>query len=334
MYKHFNIPVFIPQLACPFQCIYCDQQKISGKHSIPLVDDVCQIIDSHLVTLPKENAIIEVAFFGGNFTGLPLEMQENFLKQVQPYIQNGQVQSIRLSTRPDYINEAILSLLKKYCVETIELGVQSLDDEVLMNVQRGYTAEDVIRTSALIKNKGFRLGLQMMIGLPGDTLNRSIDTAKQFISLGVDDVRIYPTLVIKETELEDLYNQKKYTPLPLETAVDWCKQLYLIFEKAGINILRLGLHPSEELVNGASLIAGPFHVSIRELVMTAIWNDLFEKIESDVNKQLTVFVPSKEYNYSVGYHASNKKLLMTKCKSVTFKMDEQLNDRNYYTVWK
>ena len=230
--QHFNIPVFIPELACPFQCIYCNQQKISGRLKIPSPKEIDRIIIDHLNTISKNKSEIELAFFGGNFTGIPVNEQEEYLKLVQPYINSGQISGIRLSTRPDYINNKVLELLKKYNVKTIELGAQSLDDDVLKLSKRGHTAKDTERASEIILKAGFSLGLQMMIGLPGDTLGKSIFTAKKIIELGADNTRIYPALVIKDTKMEKMYAEGKYHPLSLEDAVRWSKELLLIFEKA------------------------------------------------------------------------------------------------------
>ena len=274
--KHFNIPLFIPELACPFQCIYCNQRKISGELSIPTPREISLKINNYLKTIPKENSDIEVAFFGGNFTGLRVEEQIEFLEVVQPYIKHGKISGIRISTRPDYINEEILNILKNYNVKTIELGAQSMDEEVLKQSKRGHTATDTKNASRLILEKGFTLGLQMMIGLPGDTLEKAIYTAKKIIELGASNTRIYPCLVIKGTQLEGQYNKGNYKPLSLEDAVLWSKELLKIFEEGGVDVIKLGLHPSEGLLSGEELVAGPFHPSFRELVLTEIWGELLE----------------------------------------------------------
>ena len=328
--KHYNIPCFIPELACPFQCIYCNQKQITGQQFVPDIAAIQTIIEEHLATIDDKNSIVEIAFFGGNFTGLSLEDQEAYLSSVMPYINDGRVRSIRLSTRPDYITQENLDLLKKYSVETIELGVQTLDDEILKNIKRGYTSADVKSAIVLINESGFRLGLQMMIGLPGDTFEKSLNTAKEFIALGAKDIRIYPTLVIKDTLLEQHYYQKKFEPLSLETAVQWCKELYLLFEQAELAILRVGLHPSEGFINKTSLVAGPFHVSFRELVYTEIWNDILKTIPVKSGEKISLSVPEKEYNYAIGYHSKNKKMLLNNFEVVHFKKDDKLKGRDFY----
>ena len=192
---------------------------------------------------------------------MPLEEQEKYLEAAQKYLENGDIQGLRLSTRPDYISPPVLKLLKKYHVSTIELGAQSMDNEVLKLSGRGHTAAEVSGRGSLPSSRksNFQLGLQMMIGLPGDTLEKSLDTARQIVELGADNTRIYPTIVIKGTPLEELYRKGKYKPLSMEEAVKWTTGIMKIFEAANVAVIRVGLHPSEGLLNGTDLVAGPFH---------------------------------------------------------------------------
>ncbi|MFZ4411563.1 MAG: elongator complex protein 3 [Bacteroidales bacterium] len=329
--KHFTIPIFIPELACPFRCIYCDQQKISGTKCIPTLTAVKEIIETHLSTISNENTEIEIGFFGGSFTGIPALQQLAFLKVAQPYIENGVVSSIRLSTRPDYINADILKLLKNYNVKTIELGAQSLDDEVLFASKRGHTAETVRKSSELIKSSGFDLGLQMMIGLPGDSMEKSIATANKIIAFGADNTRIYPTLVIKDTYLEDLYKRGEYQALSIEESIVVLKEIIPLFEKANVQIIRIGLHPSEDL-QGSAFVAGPYHASLRELVETKLWEENLIKYTQnpDQHQNLHLFVAPKMYNFAIGYHASNKKMLENSYHKVKFLIDTNLEKRDFY----
>ncbi len=325
--KNFIIPIFIPELACPFQCLYCDQRKISGKIEVASEDEVITTILSHLKTIP-ENSHIELGYFGGNFTGIPKEEQEMYLALVQPFLKNGSIQSIRLSTRPDYINPEILDLLKKYKVGTIELGAQSMDDEVLKKSKRGHTVNDTLKAAKLIQKYGMSLGLQMMIGLPGDTKEKTILTARKIVESGADNTRIYPTLIIKGTTLEKMYEQGKYKPLTIEEAVDWTSEVLEIFEQSKLKILRVGLHPSEGLLDGSDLVAGPFHLSFRELVLTEIWRKKLNQIRNE-GESLTITVNPKELNHAVGYSSSNKIVLRQKFKKIKFITDEKITDRNY-----
>jgi len=331
MIKHFTIPIFIPELACPFQCVFCDQRKISGSIKSPSLEEVDEIIQKYLNTLPSEKAYIEIGFFGGNFTGIPPAEQRAFLHIAQKYVDSESVQSIRLSTRPDYISPEVLSLLKEFSVKTIELGAQSMDEGVLIKSGRGHTAQDVIDSSKLIKQAGFNLGLQIMLGLPGDTQEKSLETARQIVVLQPNDVRIYPTLVIKGTELAKQYEEGKYEPLSLDTAVLWTKDIYRIFQNANLNIIRVGLHPAEELTDSKSLIAGPYHPSFRELILSELWKDRFlEKLEFTRDKSLIIYVAQQELNHAIGYGSSNLKLLETRFEAVKIKTDQKLINYSFY----
>lgn len=318
--KHYNIPVFIPELACPNQCIYCNQRHISGQLQAVKPEEIKQIIEQHLDTFIKPSQI-ELAFFGGSFTGIDEKDMITYLETVQPYIEQGEIESIRISTRPDYINERILDILKKYKVKNIELGAQSLDEDVLNFAKRGHTVKDVENASKMIKSYGFALGLQMMIGLPLDTVEKSKQTASKIISLGAESTRIYPTLVIDNTELADLYREGKYKALSLEEAVEWTAEIYKIFSKTDITILRVGLHPSESLIKGEHLLAGPFHVSFKELVLSKIWREKLSNIPVDSKN---IFVNPREINYAIGYNSSNRKMLREKNINVKFIADSSV----------
>ncbi|MHC4320676.1 MAG: elongator complex protein 3 [Planctomycetota bacterium] len=318
MKKHSNIPIFIPELACPHQCVFCDQEKISGTNSIPQPADVKNIVELYLETMP-ENRIINIAFFGGSFTGLSIDLQEQYLKEAFRFVKNGRVSGIRLSTRPDYINEAVLELLKKYGVTTIELGVQSTNREVLNRSGRGHTFEDIENASDLVCKYGFELGLQMMIGLPGDNYERSIQTANDIVSLGAGNTRIYPAIVVKGTILEKLYQEGEYSPLTLEQAVEWTKDIVHIFEKNNVSIIRMGLHPSDELIIGKSLIDGPFHASFKEMVMTQIWKEIIDTELNDItSNKIKITVCNRQIHYAIGYRQTNKEQLKSQGYNVSF----------------
>jgi len=318
MKKYSNIPIFIPELACPHQCVFCDQEKISGTHSIPQPEDVKNIVERYLETMP-ENRIINIAFFGGSFTGISVDLQEQYLKEAFGFVENRGISGIRLSTRPDYINGPVLELLKKYGVTTIELGVQSTCSEVLNKSGRGHTFEDIENASNLIGKYGFELGLQMMIGLPEDNYERSIQTANDIVSLGARNTRIYPAVVVKGTILEKLYQEGKYIPLSLKQAVEWTKDIVYIFEKNNVSIIKIGLHPSEELVIGKSLTAGPFHASFKEMVMTKIWEEIIDTELKDItSNKIKISVSNKQIQYAIGYKQTNKKQLISRGYNVRF----------------
>jgi histone acetyltransferase (RNA polymerase elongator complex component) len=292
----------------------------------PSVDEIKITIEKYLKTLPP-SGIKRLGFFGGSFTGMSIEEQNQYLNVVSPYIESNRIESITLSTRPDYISEEILDNLKKYKIETIEIGVQSLDDGVLAKSGRGHSVADIKNSAALILKKGFKLGLQMMIGLPGDSFEKSMKTAHGIIGLGAHYTRIYPTLVIKDTLLETMHKSGEYTPLSLEQAVEWCKHLMKLFQGNNVTILRMGLHPSEGLITGENLIAGPFHVSFKELVLTAIWNDLLKT--PLVGKKLIIEVSSKSINAAIGYKSVNKKDLLNRFRFVKFQINNNLTDYEF-----
>ena len=328
--KHYTIPVFIPELACPNRCVFCNQQKISGQILIPEEAEIIAQIETYLEGFPS-GAHIEIGFFGGSFTGVPVDDQKHFLGIAHPYLQSGRVHGIRVSTRPDYISESRLDLLQRYGVTTIELGAQSLDEEVLLKSKRGHSIADVEKASSLIHSYGFSLGLQMMTGLPGDTLEKTLMTARRIVELGADNTRIYPALVIKNTELEDLYLAGQYVPLSIEEAVFRVKQIIPIFEEADITILRIGLHPSEGLLNGEDLVAGPFHPSFRELAETALWGDLFKdlSLQASSSEFLEIAVPVGQRNMAIGYNAVNRKHLSLTHKKVMFIEDPSLRNHQF-----
>jgi histone acetyltransferase (RNA polymerase elongator complex component) len=294
------------------------------------INEIVEKIELNLSTIDLVHSEVEVAFFGGSFTCLEIEQQKKYLEVVQPFITRGLIKSIRLSTRPDFINEEILSILKAMHVETIELGVQSLFDDVLQNSGRGHTAQDVTDASELINFHGIKLGLQMMVGLPGDTKEKSLITAKKIIALNPDCVRIYPTLVVRNTPLEKLYHKGDYKALTLEEAIDWVAPILKLFIQNEINVIRVGLHPSEGFESGEKLIAGPYHPSFRELVMTRIWHEEFNCIEGKVNTDITITVPYSEYNNAIGYKANNKNLLKQKFKRLRFIRSHKLKGLEFH----
>lgn len=222
---------------------------------------------------------VEIAFFGGSFTGIPEDEMITYLETAKPYIEEGKARGIRLSTRPDAINPHILSILRNYEVKVIELGVQSLDPGVLLKSQRGHSVQDVMTACALIREYGIGLGIQTMLGLPGDSFSRSLETAEGVIKLKPDMVRIYPALVLKGTVMEDYYLNGSYKPLELDEAIEWCAGIVPLYWKAGITVLRIGLQDSESL--GGSVVAGPYHPAFGELVESRI---LYRKMTEELDK--------------------------------------------------
>lgn len=318
--KHYNIPVFLPELACPHRCVFCNQFSIVGKQHIPTNEDVKQIIELHLNSFKQQERVVELAFFGGNFTGLPERMQDSYLEVVQPYLKSNLIQGIRCSTRPDYIDSKRLKILKSYGVQSIELGAQSTDSEILRLSGRGHTFEDIQKSSKMILNEGFNLGLQMMIGLPCDHVEKSQKTVADIISLGAKETRIYPCLVIQNTELEQLYLHGDYKALSLAEAIEWSAAIYDKFSEAHVNVLRIGLHVSEEL-NGSALVAGPYHPNFAEMVFSYRWKKRFENFDFPKEKEISIFVNPVQRTHAIGYQAENKKMLLQRFQKVSFIAD-------------
>ncbi|HOJ80961.1 MAG TPA: radical SAM protein [Clostridiales bacterium] len=281
--KHVIIPIFVPHKGCPNDCIFCNQKKISGQLEEMTPDKIHETVKEHLGTI-SQDAFVEIAFYGGSFTAIDKVLQEEFLKHAWSYIEAGKVSEIRVSTRPDRIDTEILEMLKKYGVRTIELGVQSLDDEVLRASLRGHDSAVVFRSAKLIKDMGFRLGIQIMTGLPGDTREKCMETARKVVSMSPDVVRIYPVLVIKGTGLERLMEKGDYRPQTLEEAVDLCAELLRLFEDNGIDVIRVGLQPTENIREGAGsdVAAGPVHPAFRQLAQARL---SLKRIEEIIDSQ-------------------------------------------------
>lgn len=315
MKKQYIIPIFVPHLGCPNDCVFCNQKSISGQTKQVTKEDVKNIIEEHLKYIKKDSKV-EVAFFGGSFTGIEEEKQEELLAAAYEYIKQKKVDSIRISTRPDYIDKKILKRLKKYKVKTIELGVQSANDYILKKAGRGHTFEDVVKASKLIRWYGFDLGHQMMVGLPESTTVDEINTAKQLIKLKPKMVRIYPVLVIKNTKLEKDYNEGKYKALTVTQAVEVCKELVKLFVKKHIEVIRIGLQPTDTITNPeedkSEVVAGPFHPAFRQLVESGMWYDVIVEKIKQLNtkvKEVVVTVNPADVNNVIGQRKDNIKNL-------------------------
>ena len=322
MIKHYNIPIFLPELACPYRCVYCNQFSITGLNNFVKPEDVKHIIDSHLSSFKEENRFVEVAFFGGNFTGLPVGMQNDYLEVVQPYLDKNLVHGIRCSTRPDYIDLKRVREIKSYGMCNIELGAQSTDNEVLKYCKRGHTYNDIVEASQIILSEDITLGLQMMIGLPFDSDEKDLQTAKDIVNLGAKETRIYPCIVVKDTELEMMYRNGDYEALSINEAVCRSSKLYSYFIENQVKVLRIGLHQSDELDAGG-YVAGPYHKNFAEMVFSHIWKEKFENLKisesENLKKDIIINVPESQINHAIGWKGENKKLLLEQFRSVDFK---------------
>lgn len=313
MKNHVILSFFIPHLGCTSNCVFCNQKTITGHRSSPDIGEVVRTIKDRLRDLPAD-VPCEVAFYGGSFTALPWDHQKSYLQAVRPFVQNGQIHGIRLSTRPDALDGPEIDRLAGYGVKTIELGVQSLDREVLRASGRDYDPSLVGEVSSLIKEKGLILGHQLMIGLPGSDLAKELETVAAVIRIKPDVARIYPTVVLKRTPLARLYEQGQYKPLSLQEAVETALLMLTQLEKAGIKIIRMGLQPTPELQGSGEMLAGPFHPSFGELVQSEVfkWQAILlinRFMEREVTHRLKVYVNQRDLSKMIGQNRRNLQAL-------------------------
>lgn len=315
MMRHINIPIFIPHEGCGNLCVFCNQRSITGK-SLRADRDICAEIEEALFSInkirQKQEIKVQIAFFGGSFTGIDRALMIRLLQDASKYIESGEVSSIRLSTRPDYIDEEILSILKKYGVENIELGIQSMDDEVLSASKRGHSAEQTKKACKMILEHGFSLTGQMMLGLPKSTLQKELECAREIVNMGAQSCRIYPAVVFCNTELCNMAKSGEYEPLTNMDAVERALQVAKVFVNAGVEILRIGLHSSEELASQEEVYAGANHPSLGEIVQSRLYLELIlEKcqklFESDIkDAYLKIFCANDAVSKVAGHKKINK----------------------------
>ncbi|MDD7767198.1 MULTISPECIES: elongator complex protein 3 [Anaerococcus] len=306
--KEYIIPIFIPFLGCPHDCAFCNQVKITNYKDNINKENTIRQINQYLSYFPKNKNLKEIAFFGGSFTGLDEKVMISYLEIALNYKKKGIIDRIRLSTRPDYINNSILDILKKYEVDVIELGIQSLDNEILNANERGHSKEDSIMASKLIKDYGFKLGHQIMPGLYKDSFDKAIKTGLESIKMNPDMVRIYPTLVIKDTKLEKLYKEGLYKPLSLDEAIEISSRLYMIYSYKKIPVIRIGLQPTENINEKKDVVAGPFHPSIRQLVETNIHKIYLEELINKyrLKNKIKIHISNREISIIAGNKKANK----------------------------
>ncbi len=326
MKKHAIIPIFIPHRGCPNDCVFCNQRKITARQDTVTPETARQTMETWLTTLGGVETV-EVAFFGGSFTGIPMEEQSAFLAAAKEYKDAGKIHQIHLSTRPDYINREILDNLKRYSVDVIELGVQSLDDQVLKAAGRGHDADCVYRAAEMIKEYRFTLGIQLMVGLPGSSLEAEIYSAEETVKIGPQLARLYPTVVLPETELYEMYCTGSYEPMTEADAVRRTKEMYKILHSAGINIIRVGLKASDIMTDSrAGGAANTFHPAFRQLVEGEIARETLEQQVNqlypgirDPHRDLWQFCPvcrfistEKDRNNLFGHKGVNKEYFAQK----------------------
>lgn len=327
MKKHINIPIFIPHLGCPNDCAFCNQRSISGRTAFD-ISSVRRDIEATLSTAGEADA--EIAFFGGSFTGIDRSLMVSLLDIAEEYVKSGKVRSVRLSTRPDYISEEILDVLKKYSVKTIELGIQSSDDSVLCASKRGHTFSDTKRACALICEYGFTLVGQMMIGLPSASGESEKLTAEAICELGASEARIYPIVILKGTRLSDMAASGEYTPLQENELVTRSADVLEIFRKNGVKVLRIGLHAGDELTSRDEIACGFYHPAMGELVEGELfYREIKNKLKNvSENGSFTVTVPKGCLSKAIGQKGKNRDRLKLEfnLKRIDFIEDENTNE--------
>lgn len=326
--RHVNIPIFIPHLGCPNQCVFCNQRTISGVKKFD-PKNVREQIDLALETV-EADAEVEIAFFGGSFTGIDRELMIELLEIGYSYIKANKVKSLRCSTRPDYIDEEIIDILKHYGVKTVELGLQSSCNSVLEKSKRGHYFEAEEKACKLIVESGLDLVGQMMIGLPGSDLDSELETARFIIYAGARGARIYPTVVFRDTELCDMVDNGEYSPLTLDYAISRSAKVLALFVDAGVDVIRIGLQASEGLESKESYVAGPNHPALGELIIGEYYYDKITKILSDANlakdENITVLVKRGSLSKAIGQNAKNKVRLKATYKNIRFAESDGLSE--------
>lgn len=326
--KKYIIPYFVPHIGCPVGCVFCNQNEITGVESD--LEPLNTVVDRYLSYF-SERGEVELAFYGGSFTAINENLRLKLLREGKDLIDRGLISSIRISTRPDAIDTNILEELKYHGVKVIELGVQSLDTGVLKLSNRGHNPECVYEACDLIKSFGFTLGLQQMLALPGDTLEKSIYTAREFVKLSPEIVRIYPTLVVKNTKLEQMYQDKTYVPLTLDEGVRWAKEVLKIYNENRINVIRIGLQPTDNINYGGDLVAGPFHPAFRQLVEESIILDYFINIGKLNEDTVEIAANGKNISNIAGLNGKNREKLreILSVKNIKFKIENLPEDIIY-----
>ncbi len=319
--KKYNVSIFVPHEGCPNNCSFCNQKSISGKSHLPTIEDVVSACETAVKTAPSRDG--EIAFFGGSFTAIEREYMLKLLKSAYPFVKEGFFKGIRISTRPDCINEEVCSVLKEYGVTSVELGCQSMDDEVLEKNLRGHTAADVENAVKILRNFGFETGLQMMTGLWGSSIEKDIRTAEKIIALKPDTVRIYPTIVLENTLLEKKFKAGEYKVMSLEETVELVSRLLLMFEENGVNVIRTGLHSGGNVEDG--YIAGAYHPAFKELCESRIYLEKITEQITDLPKgDVVINVPEGALSQAIGQKKSNRLRIEKMGFHVRFEEDETL----------
>ena len=326
--KHANVAFFVPMVGCPHRCSFCDQNSITGESRVPTPEEVDKTLKKAARELHGFSEKAEIAFFGGSFTMIPRDLMLSLLSVAKKWIDRKAFSGIRISTRPDSIDGEDLSVLREYGVTSIELGAQSCNNAVLEKNRRGHTFEDTQKASQLIKDAGFSLGLQMMTGMPGSTKEDDILTAARFAALKPDTMRIYPTLVLKNTLMAKWFENGEYLPQTVEEAAAECAELLDIFELYKINVIRLGLHAEGSLEE--NLLAGPYHPAFREICESLRFRKKIAPMLTRLPKGSYILkVAPSEVSKCSGQHKSNVEHWLSLGYAVRIVPDNNLNPGDF-----
>ena len=335
MKTHAIIPIFIPHAGCPHSCVFCDQKAITARLVLPSVEDAERTIRDYLKTIKTKPSIetVEIAFYGGSFTALSLEEQTAYLRMADKYKKSGEIDFIHLSTRPDYIDDRILENLAAYGTDIIELGVQSFDEEVLRKSARGHDASTVFRSAQLIRQYGFRLGIQLMTGLPGDTYEKCMFSVEQTILAAPEIARIYPTIILKDTALYEMYREGRYQPPDLQDTVTVVKDMYRKLTSAGIQVIRIGLKSTDLIRNEDGAVVGGYHPAFRQVVESVIAReDLEAQLDSQEPGAKYCFRANKEsFSNLTGHKKINRRYFAEKYPwlQIRYETDDSLSPSVY-----
>lgn len=335
--KHKNIPIFIPHLGCPNNCVFCNQRSISGTRDFD-VNKVKEIIEESLKTIDFSSTELQLAYFGGSFTGINRDDMLYLLSLGKKYIDLGIISSIRISTRPDYIDRDILTILKEYGVRSIELGIQSMSDKVLTASGRGHTSEDTRKACALIREFGcFELVGQMMVSLPFSSPDDDRNTAKEIVMMGADKARIYPTMVFASTPLEEMLNSGLYSSPDIDSSVSLCADIFEIFTESNVEVIRIGLAESEGLHDQSGIIAGAYHPAMGELVIGEYYRRLIDRELRIIGKRvlsgksITIIAPVGSTSKIIGQKGRNKHYIYNEYNVKSIKVIEK-PDKLLYNI--
>lgn len=307
------IPIFVSHMGCPNDCSFCNQRKINGVDEAVQPESLFEFVEMYLKTMKRDQ--IELAFFGGSFTGIEKTRQIAYLEKAEALKSLGLIHKIRLSTRPDYIDEEIINRLKKYSVDLVELGCQSFDNTVLAATQRGHDVRAIVHAVNLLKEAKMDFGIQLMLGLPEDNFEKFMDSVAQTAALQPSCVRLYPALVIRDTQMEKDYLAGTYKPLSLDEAVKWTAYALRIFHKYNMPVIRMGLQRTDLIDFDASVIAGPFHPAFGELVMSLLFLEVIDDMLIKLSQPqiaVEIHVNPKQVSAAIGNKRQNQMKLRAK----------------------